>query len=396
MKPRLIAVSGPLKGTVNPLNGGLLSLGRDSTNQLPLEDRAVSRKHCRVSQMAGGEFEIADLDSHNGTWVNGAAITHRLLQHGDRICVGGCEFVFRTRPEEDADLLQPPAGAAADSALKTMVLDGRSGMPRDASGLGRMARDLAAFFKIANVINSTRDLERLQQELLGQIAEVIPAELGAIVLLANLDDEPASVCRWSRKTGGKEEAAIRDELVRQAIWERSAIYTAAGEGPANAENVLCVPLVGVEKILGAIYLTSASLPFGEDHAYFLSSVARIAAVTLENLLKLDSLRAENQRLRADAGSGSTLIGESKPMARLVQFIARVATTDSTVLIRGESGTGKELVARAIHASSLRADKPFVAINCAAIPEALLESELFGHEKGAFTGATATKKGKLVG
>jgi pSer/pThr/pTyr-binding forkhead associated (FHA) protein len=175
MKPRLIAVSGPLKGTVNPLKGGPLSLGRDSTNQLPLEDRAVSRKHCRVSQMAGGEFEIADLDSHNGTWVNGAAITHRLLQHGDCIRVGSCEFVFRTGPEEDADLLQPPSGAAAGSVLKTMVLDGRSGMPRDASGLGRMARDLAAFFKIANVINSTRDLERLQQELLGQIAEVIPA-----------------------------------------------------------------------------------------------------------------------------------------------------------------------------------------------------------------------------
>jgi transcriptional regulator with GAF, ATPase, and Fis domain len=150
----------------------------------------------------------------------------------------------------------------------------------------------------------------------------------------------------------------------------------------------------VEKILGVIYLISASRPFGEDHVYFLSSVSRIAAVTLENLLKLDSLRAENQRLRADAGSGSTLIGESKPMARLGQFIARVATTDSTVLIRGESGTGKELVARAIHVSSVRADKPFVAINCAAIPEALLESELFGHEKGAFTGATATKRGKL--
>jgi transcriptional regulator with GAF, ATPase, and Fis domain len=89
-----------------------------------------------------------------------------------------------------------------------------------------------------------------------------------------------------------------------------------------------------------------------------------------------------------------LVGESRAVSRVSEFIRRVAKGDSTVLIRGESGTGKELVARAIHANGRRATKPFVAINCAAIPETLLESELFGHEKGAFTGAAATKKGKF--
>jgi transcriptional regulator with GAF, ATPase, and Fis domain len=162
------------------------------------------------------------------------------------------------------------------------------------------------------------------------------------------------------------------------------------------EHVLCVPLLAVERVLGVIYLSSpASSPaFREEHAFFLSSVSRIAAVTIENLSRLDSLRAENQRLRVEVKAEHTLIGESRPMVRVNEFIRRVARGDSTVLIRGESGTGKELVARSVHANSQRPEKPFVAINCAAIPEALLESELFGHEKGAFTGAVGLRKGKF--
>jgi Nif-specific regulatory protein len=258
-----------------------------------------------------------------------------------------------------------------------------------------MARDLSAFFKIANLVNSFHDVDALQRELLGLIFEVIPAAQGAIVLQPNADEEPNPPCTWNRDGEAKQEMVIREEWAQRAMWERCAVFTTASTAPAPAEHVLCVPLVAAENILGVIYLTSpaTSPPFGEDHVYFLSSVSRIAAVSLENLLKLDSLRAENQQLRADVGA-AMLIGESRAMSRVTEFIGRVAKGDSTVLIRGESGTGKEMVARAIHANSLRPSKPFVAINCAAIPETLLESELFGHEKGAFTGASAIKKGKF--
>jgi transcriptional regulator with GAF, ATPase, and Fis domain len=394
--PRLVAISGLLKGTVWAATDGPLFLGRDASNQVEVSDAAVSRKHCSVSEVSSGVFEIADLDSHNGTSVNGIKVSRRAIQHGDRIRIGSSEYVFLTGPDDDDALGSSPFGGQATSTeLKIMPL-GRSGQPSDATGVGRMARDLSAFFKIANVINSTRDVQAMQRELLVLISEVIPAAQGAIVLHPNRNDEPKPPCTWSRTGLAQQEMLIREELVQQATWERCAVFTAPLAEAASPEHVLCVPLVGVERILGVIYLSSpaSSVSFGEQHAFFLSAVSRVVAVTLENLSKLASLQAENQRLRVDVTTANTLIGESRPMQRVSEFIARVATGDSTVLIRGESGTGKELVARAIHANGLRADKPFVAINCGAIPEALLESELFGHEKGAFTGAVTVRKGKF--
>ena len=395
-KPRLVSVSGSLTGTVRTVDGGLLSLGRDPSNHVVMDDPAVSRKHCLITEISSGVFEIADLDSHNGTFVNEVEIKRTALKPEDQIRVGRSKFVFLTEPEEEFE-----TGSLVDvleeRGVRTIFLDRRSGLPVE--GIGRMARDLSALFKITNIINSIRDTQALQRELLVLISEVIPAAQGAIVLQPNADDDLSTACSWSR-IAEQRELTIRQPLVQQAIWERCALFTAASpeQTPQESkpEHVLCVPLLAIERILGVIYFTApASSPgFGEDHVFFLSAVSRIAAVTLENLLKLDSLSEENRRLRADVRADNALIGESRAMMRVSDFIARVAKGDSTVMIRGESGTGKELAARAIHANSLRPDKPFVAINCAAIPEALLESELFGHEKGAFTGAIATKKGKL--
>jgi transcriptional regulator with GAF, ATPase, and Fis domain len=395
LNPRLVAISGPLEGTIRAMTNGTLTVGRDFANQVMIGDPAVSRKHCTINEVSGGKYDITDLESHNGTFVNGAQVSRTPIQHGDRIRVGASEFLFLTGEEDDAGLPSSGIGKETTSIpLRALFLDQRSGLPSNASGIGRMARDLSAFFKIANVINSTSDVDALQRELLELISEVIPATQGAILLQPNADEEPYPACTWSRDEK-QPDVAIREELAQRAMWERCAVFTAASTGPEVTEHVLCVPLVAVENILGVIYLIApaTAAPFGEDHAYFLSSVSRIAAVTLENLLKLDSLRAENQRLRAGVET-DTLIGDSRAMTRVAEFIGRVAKGDSTVLIRGESGTGKELVARAVHANSLRPGSPFVAINCAAIPETLLESELFGHEKGAFTGAAAIKKGKL--
>src|SRR5262249_45295609 len=132
-----------------------------------------------------------------------------------------------------------------------------------------------------------------------------------------------------------------------------------------------------------------------EHWDTLSAVSTLASIALGSGRELDQLRTENELLEQALGERDYgIVGDSEPMKRLLQMVDRVAPRDTTVLILGESGTGKELIARAIHTRSQRSAQPFVAINCAALTETLLESEMFGHEKGAFTGAAAQKKGKL--
>ena len=143
---------------------------------------------------------------------------------------------------------------------------------------------------------------------------------------------------------------------------------------------------------GVIYLEGAA--FRETHLQLLVAISQLASMAMENAFQLEWLETENERLEAELHPDHHMIGDSAPLRELQRNIARAAQTNSTVLILGETGTGKELTARAIHQSSSRAGNPFVAMNCAALSETLLESELFGHEKGAFTGAVAQKKGRL--
>jgi Nif-specific regulatory protein len=159
---------------------------------------------------------------------------------------------------------------------------------------------------------------------------------------------------------------------------------------------MCVPLVMFDRKLGVLYLDSTNSrdKFKKDHLQLVTAIAGIAAVAIENARHFEWLENEKERLLADVNIEHNMVGESGAMQRVYQFISKIAPTDATVLIGGESGTGKELAARAIHRNSKRAQKSFIAVNCAALSESLLESELFGHERGAFTGAIAQKKGRF--
>ncbi len=168
-------------------------------------------------------------------------------------------------------------------------------------------------------------------------------------------------------------------------------------------SFFCVPIKKQAKIIGAF---SIDKPYDEEYdldegIFFLSVIATMIARQVINLERLriqkEKLKLENMRLQGeleDKYSFSHIIGKSNKMREVYKMISQVSSSNATVLIRGESGTGKELAANSIHYNSPRAEKPFIKINCSAIPENLIESELFGHEKGSFAGAVNLKKGKF--
>jgi Nif-specific regulatory protein len=235
---------------------------------------------------------------------------------------------------------------------------------------------------------------------------VVPADRGAVLVCDSPDDFSSAVA-WDRVLGPGHPVRVSRTIIRRVFQERvglvvsdvarhEALREVQTLKELQVQSLLCVPLTTANKTLGAIYLDSRSPGehFDENHLQVMTAVAGIASLALDNVRHWESLRQENQDLRAEINLEHNMVGNSPRMREVFEFIRRVAPTDSTVLIHGESGTGKELVARAMHRNSPRAEHPFVAINCAAITETLLESELFGHEKGSFTGAIAQKKGKI--
>jgi transcriptional regulator with GAF, ATPase, and Fis domain len=414
MTPRLIAISGPLKGTTFALTQNEMSIGRDLSNSVSLHDPSVSRRHCLLKKNGDVDrFSVLDLESYNGTFVNGVPVKEQPLAHGDQIALGDIRFLFLTH-EPEAKLV---AANFQDDDLITrstirlereeaFYLRPDRALP-DSPANARVARERNALLKISTTINSIRNPRELQQRLLELMLDVIPAEREAILLTDEAREEFVSVCGWNRKTGADDSIRISQTISKQVLSEVVALLSndlfeseRIGEAPSLVESrvcsLLCVPLVAFEKPLGVIYLDTSipSARFDEEHLQLLTAIAGIAAIAFENTRRFEVLENENQRLQEEIQFEHQMVGESAPMREVYALLAKVAPTPSTVLILGESGTGKELAAHAIHLNSPRATKPFVAINCATLTESLLESELFGHEKGAFTGAIAQKRGKL--
>lgn len=400
MFPKLIFVTGLLKGTTFELAEDETSIGRDLSNQVSVMDKGLSRRHCLLRREAE-RYTLIDLDSHNGTFVNGMPIKEHPLTHGDRIQLGSSLLFFLQHEDGDPPPARPIQIDKGDLVTASMTVL----KPEDA--LYAVTRDLNVLIKVSAAVNSLRSLPELQRRLTECILEVIPADQAAIVLAGDSLEETGPACVLGRPAGRSTQLRVSRTVAQRVLTEKVAVLCddITGRGALSESEsllgekigaLLCVPLVVGERAFGFIYLVAdeAGAAFTKWDLQMATAIAGFAAGALDNASYLESVEAENERLRAVAADDNCLVGESQRMSEVFRFVARVAPAEATVLIRGESGTGKELVARAIHRNSPRAGKPFVAINCATLTETLLESELFGYEKGAFTGAFAQRRGKL--
>jgi Nif-specific regulatory protein len=402
MKSRIAAITGKLEDTVISMNDGPVVIGRQAGATLKIGNASVSRRHA-VIEKEGDRFVIADLGSRNGTFVNDVPVRRRELQHGDRVRIGESQFFFLY---EDTDEPKRTSEIRFDDSE---VVSGATVRMTYGDVLGLMARDLSVLMKVSTTINAIRGVEELQARLLELIFEVVPAKHGAILLTSEPSDpqhEFSSIFGLDRLFGPSQKITVSSTVVRRVLKDNAALLVSDAENnealhtdsliAAHSRSLLCVPLIMPGQTLGVIYLDTdvPDVRFDEDHLQLLTAIAAIAAVAIQNARHFENLETENRRLIADANLEHNMVGESPAIQQVYQLISKVAASESTVLISGESGTGKELAARAIHTNSKRATKPFVAVNCAALAESLLESELFGHERGAFTGALNQRKGRL--
>jgi transcriptional regulator with GAF, ATPase, and Fis domain len=429
------------------VEGESVTIGRAPTNAIVVKDERCSRNHAEVFQ-SQGRWTLRDLDSRNGTLVDGSRIqSDYTLQAGDVVRIGNTHLAFvndlsQAFPDSHTVLRSaqavdesPPGQATEEDVDDESVFDthepttithrrqqsrflepleekeGDLTIPkvgRAAANLCRLAFELAKAPDVISLAKVALDglFEGTQVDagavLLQSRVPSVERPSGSLDVIASRSDSPH---RYHRVSHFLASTVMRDgqAVLARNVMDDSQLGSRDSKGEILATSVICAPIRRDGKVIGLIHLysTDASRATDPDDLEYTLAVGDTVAVAMENLTRqqvlaenLNQIRDENVQLREWLGVQSEIIGSSDVMKRVAQETARAAPSRATVLIRGESGTGKELVARAVHFSSPRRKGPFVCLNCAALSETLLESELFGHEKGAFTGATERKIGKF--
>lgn len=279
--------------------------------------------------------------------------------------------------------------------------------------------EISCLYEISKALNASLDLRESLQNILEILSNRMGMRRGTITILnphtSELQIEVAhGLTAEARKRGryrlgegitGRVVEMGEPIVIPKISEDPHFLNRTRSRGDIKKKNIsfICVPIKMGKKTLGALSvdrLFTDEVSFEED-IRLLTIISTLIAQTVKNLQTIEEekehLLYENIQLKSELQEKyriSNIIGTSKAMLHVYEMINRVAKSDATILLRGESGTGKELIANAIHYNSLRAKGPFIKVNCAALPETLMESELFGHERGAFTGAYALKKGRF--
>jgi DNA-binding NtrC family response regulator len=374
-----------------PIGDGQTTVGRSPASGVTLDHPSVSRDHALI-QHKQGRFLVQDRDSRNGTRVNGVFCARHLLQDGDRIAFGDVESVFH-----ETDELPPPCTKHRESATPRApdaLAKGAATVPLPlAEGLESCdLRVLNAWQTIRLFSNFCADgLRPALQAVLDNLLGIRDVRRAVLYVAPLRRGERAT---WSRagEPHARSGAPISEDEMLEIAQKGNALGLRGGHRVAELRaqrlDALCLPISRQGQPVGCI-LVEGENELTPECVQVIDSTAEALSLGL-SLSDAQTGRAQEPRRGDDLDS--PIVGRSKPLRSLIAMAGKAAKSDSTVLLRGETGTGKELFACLIYEESMRADRAFVPVHCSAIEETLLGSALFGHEKGAFTGAVGMKRG----
>lgn len=360
----------------------LVTIGRAPGNDLVLKDPGVAPTHANLLKKSG-HVTVSALSRDKLIFVRGRRARSVDLAVGDTVQIGRFELTLHDGEPK------APESTESGAAPKAEV--------------GAMSR-LVEFSKR---LMSKGSPEQLFNALLEAVVETTQAEKGFVIYFKDGERHLAASHNVGKET--LDLSRVSDSIVDRVVESRQPLIVSDalqdqrfGQAKSVVDlrlsSVICAPLLYRDDLLGVLYLGNDSIAnlFTTPQLELLQVFASQASMIVHNALMLNELKADNRNLRDQLRSASQgeMIGTCAEMKSVFKVLRRVAPTDISVLVLGETGTGKELVAHELHRLSDRKGKPFISINCGAIPEHLLESELFGHKKGSFTGAVQDKIGKF--
>ena len=412
---RLIVKEGPGRGTAYELLEDTVSIGRDPSNSIQIPSETVSRAHaelCRKPEDQGEVWTVRDLKSKNGVLLNGAPVESAVLTSGDELKLGEAVLTFIERdfdPLRSEDLADSGKPMTVRDTLRSETLILR---PTEAgagiSGGADPRKSLLALLNMGRLAGTAKSYPELFEAITAALEQNLEPHRTVPILF---DEQKGLLRPWVRERGEFDKALSRipisSTIVNYVRKHRAAILSESAQedkrlGRAQSiaaheiASAMCAPIQIGDRLLGALYVDRLgdAERFTKADLELLTAIAVQAAVAVENVRIREEMGRERYLREKEARGEYDIVGGCEAMQRVFRFIGKAAPTEAGVLIEGKSGTGKELVARAIHLNSRRRHQPFEAVNCAAMAPTLLESELFGHVRGAFTGADRDRPGRF--